>query len=196
MPLKLQEADTEADLLAIAQAMIEAYEQKVVDVETGRIAAGALWSICRENPFTKPKTITAPWFPEDSREYAEEALKMHAKPRSQIAQRPHIYLFIIFTHHEYRRQGAAQQIMDWGTRKADELGLEMFLDSSSMAKPLYELNGFVAVQDNLVHPQKSDPDEKWKEMERAVGPFTLTVMWRPVGGKYEERKTRKPWESA
>ncbi|RYP50307.1 hypothetical protein DL768_004160 [Monosporascus sp. mg162] len=171
------------------------YWQKVVDTKTGRIAGGALWSIHHENPYANPKPFLAPWFPDDgSREYAEQAMKAHAGPRIRVAQRAHIYLFIIFTHPDYRRQGVGQQIMDWGKAKADQLGLETFLDATAMGKPLYEANAYIPIEDNLIHPQKENPDEKWKDLEEKVGPFTLTLMWRPVGGKYETGKTIKPWE--
>ncbi|RYO78152.1 hypothetical protein DL766_009344 [Monosporascus sp. MC13-8B] len=171
------------------------YWQKVVDTDTGNIAGGALWNIHKENPFANPKPPQATWFPNDSsREFAEQALRTHAAPRTRAAQRPHVYLFIIFTHPDYRRKGVGQQFMDWGKNKADELGLEFFLDSTPYGRPLYEANNFVYIEENLNIPKKDDPDEKWKEVEEKVGPFTFWLMWRPVGGNYEEGKTIKPWE--
>lgn len=85
--------------------------------------------------------------------------------------------------------------MDWGMKKADELGLEFFLDATPMGKPLYEKSGFIHVEENTTKPTTDQPDEKWKEMEKKVPPFTFWLMWRPAGGKYEEGKTVKPWES-
>ncbi|KAK6822950.1 GNAT family acetyltransferase [Apiospora arundinis] len=102
--------------------------QKVVDVETGRIAGGATWHIYDADPFAEPDTTEAVWYPDDgSRRFAEQALESMARPRSQVARKPHLYLFNIFTHPDYRRRGVGQKIMDWGMRKADELGLEIFL---------------------------------------------------------------------
>ncbi|KAI0100860.1 acyl-CoA N-acyltransferase [Nemania sp. FL0031] len=168
---------------------------KIVDDKTGKIAGGALWSIYDSNPFANHKPPQAPWFPDDgSRKYAEQALMTHVTPRSRYACRPHIYLFIIFTHPDYRRQGVGKQVMDWGNNKADELGLELFLDATAMGRPLYEANGFIRIQENPIHPQMENPDEKWRELEKKVGEFSLCLMWRPVGGIYEEGKTIKPWE--
>lgn len=79
--------------------------------------------------------------------------------------------------------------------KADDLGLELFLDATPPGKPLYEANGFVVVEENVTAPSIDNPDEKWKEMEKKVSPFTFWLMWRPVGGKYEEGRTVKPWEN-
>lgn len=104
-------------------------------------------------------------------------------------------LFNVFTHPKYRRRGVAQQIMDWGMKKADDLGLEFFLDATPPGKPLYEANGFVCVEENVTAPTMDNPDDKWKEMEGKVSPFTFWLMWRPVGGRYEEGKTIKPWET-
>lgn len=104
-------------------------------------------------------------------------------------------LFNVFVLPEFRRRGIGQQFLDWGMSKADELGLEFFLDATPPGKPLYEANGFVIVEENVTAPTKDNPDEKWKQMEEKVSPFTFWLMWRPVGGKYEDGKTVKPWEN-
>lgn len=102
----------------------------------------------------------------------------------------------VFTHPDYRRQGVAQKILDWGIKKADELGLEIFLEATPPSKPLFEKQGFVVIKENITTPETDDPDDakRWKEMEEKVGPLNFWLMWRPVGGNYEEGKTVKPWE--
>lgn len=100
-------------------------------------------------------------------------------------------LFNIFTHPSYRRRGAAQLMLDWGVNKADELGLDIFLDSTPQGRPLYEVNGFTYVEENVTELTIESPDEKWNEMDRKIGPFTFWLMWRPKGGKHEEGKTTK-----
>ncbi|KAI1500855.1 acyl-CoA N-acyltransferase [Biscogniauxia marginata] len=165
------------------------YWQKVIDTKTGRIAGGALWNIHTENPFAEPHDEEVTWFPNDSsREYAAQAIESHSAPRARVAQKPHVYLFIIFTHPDYRRRGVSQQFLNWGMKKADELGLEIYLDSTPHGKPLYEVNGFTCLDENFIKPQRDNPDEKWKEIEQKVGPFTFWLMWRPVGGKHETGK--------
>lgn len=86
--------------------------------------------------------------------------------------------------------------MNWGMAKADELGLEMFLDATPPGKPLYDSNGFVTVEENITAPTTDNPDDKWKETAEKACPFTFYLMWRPVGGKFEEGKTLKPWETS
>ncbi|KAI0172719.1 hypothetical protein GGR52DRAFT_580422 [Hypoxylon sp. FL1284] len=169
--------------------------RKVVDPETGDLAAGALWNIHPENPFRADgQAVEAAWFPDDgSRRYAEQLVELHGRPRARIGQRPHVYLFIVFTHPRYRRRGIGQQFMDWGIKKAEDMGVEMFLDATPMGRPLYEKNGFVVVEDNVVAPQTDSPDDAWRETEAKVGPSTHYVMWRPVGG-YKKGESKRPWE--
>jgi GNAT superfamily N-acetyltransferase len=53
-------------------------------------------------------------------------------------------LEILATHPDFRRKGLASRLMEWGTQKADEKGVEMYLDSSKMGRPLYEKFGWIA----------------------------------------------------
>jgi len=100
-------------------------------------------------------------------------------------------LFIIFTHPDYRRQGVGQQFMDWGLKKADELGFDFYLDSTPYGRLLYEANGFRYIEENVNIPvAEGTTDEKWKEMEEKVGPFTFWLMWRPVNGIYKGRESQ------
>ncbi|KAI5927291.1 hypothetical protein F4810DRAFT_706661 [Camillea tinctor] len=156
------------------------YWRKVVDSETGNIAGGALWKIHRENPFASPSAAEVTWFPEGgSRAYVEQALQLHSAPRARVAQRAHVCV--------------GQQFMDWGMRKADELRLEIFLDSTPYGKRLYEANNFVSIEENVIHPQREEQDKEWQEIEKKVGKFTFWLMRRPVEGKHEAGG--RPWEN-
>lgn len=155
--------------------------QKVVDIDTGRLVGGASWNVYTTNPFTEPHALDVTWFPDDSsRVYVEKALENYGLPRAEVAQKPHIYLFNVFIHPDYRRHGAGQQVLDWGMKKADELGLDVFLDATPPGKPLYEANGFICLKENITKPTMENPDEKWKEMENKVGAFTFWLMQRPA----------------
>ncbi|TVY64368.1 hypothetical protein LSUE1_G007924 [Lachnellula suecica] len=161
---------------------------KVVDTETGRIAGAAIWKIHTENPFANRTHEEVTWFTDDgSRAFVEKAFELHSVPRARAAQRAHLY---------YRRQGVGQQCLDWGMNKADELGYEIFLESTFYWRPLYKTNGFIHIQEFVIHPETAVPDDKWMEIEEKVGVWRAWLMWRPVGGNYEEGKTLKPWEEA
>jgi len=86
-------------------------------------------------------------------------------------------------------------MMEWGVRKADELGLEAYIDATAEGKPLYENYGFVAAGGIDLDASKPDPSPRWKERAQCHLPFTFWPMWRPVGGKMEPR-TVKPWDAA
>ncbi|KAL9117182.1 MAG: hypothetical protein Q9187_006287 [Circinaria calcarea] len=112
-----------------------------------------------------------------------------------MAQRPQVFLNIIFTHPDYRRMGAGDLILQWGIAKAGEMDVEMWLDATVYGVPLYKKHGFVVVNENNLHPHTADPDEDWKRIEAELLPITMWQMWRPTGGNYQEGKTVRPWES-
>ena len=202
------------------------YWQKVTNSTTGKIVAGALWKICKTDPYEKPDEHTeAYWFPKGgARDFVNQALEQFEAPRARMARRPQVcmypvspsssytiytYLFlvysrttanppsvlnIIFTHPSSRRQGAADLILNWGIQKAAELGVEMWLDATVYGVPLYKKHGFIVVNENVIRPHTANPDEEWKRVEAELMPITMWQMWRPVGGKYEEGKTVRPWE--
>lgn len=89
-----------------------------------------------------------------------------------------IDLFVLFTHPDYRRKGVGQQLLNWGMEKADDLRLEIFLDSTSPGRPLYEANGFSYLQENHIRPRKDKPDRQWQEVEAKVGAITFWPMKR------------------
>ncbi|KAI1128452.1 hypothetical protein F5Y10DRAFT_277379 [Nemania abortiva] len=191
MGLKLYEIDSATDFPAIARSMFDSYEdppqtffqdffpihgvtydareeaiadywQKVVDTDTSRIAGGALWNIHKENPF--------------AHEHHMEVVENLAAPRVRVGQRPQVYLFIVFTHPDYRRKGVGQMFMDWGMAKADYMGVELFLDATPVCRPLYDANGFVAVEENVIAPRTDHPDNAWKATEKKTSHLTWFLM--------------------
>ncbi|KAI4854506.1 hypothetical protein E4T44_00127 [Aureobasidium sp. EXF-8845] len=67
---------------------------------------------------------------------SEEIAKEH------YAGSPHAYLTYLATHPAYRRRGAAHMLLEKGMQKADEAGLDMYLQASLMGAPLYKKFGF------------------------------------------------------
>ncbi|KAI9149012.1 hypothetical protein HJFPF1_11056 [Paramyrothecium foliicola] len=165
---------------------------KVID-ENGKIVGGCLWKIYTENPFAKPDDHSdAYWHPEgEAREYVTKALEQFDVPRkANFAD-----LNILYTHPEHRRQGVADFIMEWGKQKADEMGVEMWLDATEYGVPVYKKHGFIVVGKNSLKPVKEDPGETWKKTEEQLQPMVFWPMWRPAGGKYVDGETVKPWET-
>lgn len=102
-------------------------------------------------------------------------------------------LNIIYTHPDYRRRGVADVMLNWGKQKADEMGVEMWLDATEQGVPVYLKHGFTVVHVNHIRAKKQNPGELWKKTEHELGDMTFWTMWRPVGRDYEEGMT-KPWE--
>lgn len=59
-----------------------------------------------------------------------------------MAGRPHWYLEIIVTRARYQGRGAGGMLMGWGVERADEEGVECYLDATPEGKHLYEKFGF------------------------------------------------------
>ncbi|KAI0484976.1 acyl-CoA N-acyltransferase [Xylariaceae sp. FL0804] len=167
---------------------------KVVDTDTGRLVGASLWNIHKEDPFAEEQQMEVSWFPDDgSRRFVEQMLEIYEKPRARVGRRPQVYLFTLFTHPDWRRRGIGQKLLNWGIKKADDMGVEMFLDSTVEGKPLYEANKFHVVEKTVIVPQNDNPDEGWKKAEEKIGHSTWWLMWRPVMGQYTEGESVKPW---
>lgn len=104
-------------------------------------------------------------------------------------------LAICFVHPEHRRRGAAKLLVGWGTDKADELGIEAFVEATDDGKPCYETHGFTFMNTFYLDSAKRNPSKKWVEMGNDLKtPIHCYLMWRPKGGKFEEGKTVVPWD--
>ena len=51
-------------------------------------------------------------------------------------------LHMLHTDPAYQRRGAASALLKWGTDRADQLGLPVYLESSSEGHDLYGRHGF------------------------------------------------------
>jgi len=74
--------------------------------------------------------------------------------------------------------------MDWGTQKADKLGLDCYVEGSQIGKPLYLKYGFEVLEEKEIKPDKKETEksEEWKVLEQMFVEWTLTVMRRPFKG--------------
>lgn len=54
-------------------------------------------------------------------------------------------LSVCFTHPDYRHQGVASMMIEYEVKKADELGIECFLEANSLSMPLYKIFQYVVV---------------------------------------------------
>ncbi|TGO28536.1 hypothetical protein BPAE_0026g00260 [Botrytis paeoniae] len=66
-----------------------------------------------------------------------------------------------------------------------DLDIKWHRNHISYGRLLYDVNGFVYVEENINHPQTDTPDEKWKEIDEKVGLFTFWLMRRLPGYRTE-----------
>ncbi|KAL4959308.1 putative GNAT family acetyltransferase [Aspergillus stella-maris] len=204
--------DRETSIQAAIENIAEEYRTsqpqltwvKVIDTyHDDLIVAAAKWFFYEENPHAHVhegdgEGIVADWFPEGvQRDFATQAVRLFEGPREGMARGPHAFLNIAFTLPPYRRQGLATLFMDWGLQRADERGLEAWLDASEFGAPLYEKYGFRKIGVNPVRPVpgrelSEEEKEVWEQCERDLLPIDYTVMWRPVKGVFVDGETKVP----
>ncbi|KAL9129045.1 MAG: hypothetical protein Q9217_002415 [Psora testacea] len=145
---------------------------KVVDTDIGdKIVGGACWNIYTENPHPKvvEHPLEADWWPE--------------------------VLAICFVHPEHRHRGIGSTLVGWGVQKADELGIDAFVEATDDGKPLYEARGFVYMHTFYLDSARRNPSKKWMELANYVKtPVHCYFLWRPKGGLFVEGETVAPWE--
>ena len=104
-----------------------------------------------------------------------------------------LVLSICFVHPEHRRRGVGTLLVEWGIKKADEVNVECFVESTDEGKPLYERHGFANINEFELNPTMSEPGEEWRNVAEKLLPMHGYFMWRPINGQYEEGKTVIPW---
>lgn len=60
----------------------------------------------------------------------------------------------------HQRKGVGAALVEWGTRRADEMGVEAVVESSAFGKGLYEKHGFAYTKQITIHVP-----EKWKQWD-------------------------------
>ncbi|KAI5292514.1 hypothetical protein KEM55_007740, partial [Ascosphaera atra] len=104
-----------------------------------------------------------------------------------------------FTCREHRRKGVAELFLNWGLKRADELGLGCYLEASEMGAPVYKKYGFIAGRKPTYKPQMpewytEEQKKEWKKMEEKYLTASCLEMWHPVNGEYIEGQTALPWD--
>jgi predicted N-acetyltransferase YhbS len=89
----------------------------------------------------------------------------------------------MIVHPEYRYQGIARMLIEWGTNRANELGVETIVVSVPFAVPIYEKTGFGIVKQIDVDFSINNPSEKWKEYQSED--LRTFLMWKPAGRDFQ-----------
>lgn len=80
---------------------------------------------------------------------------------------------------QYRRQGLGTLLLNWGLEKADELGLETFLESTECGKELYAKNGFTLLHEFTWEPTAPEATDELVQLQKDLT-FYGYLMRRPA----------------
>ncbi|CAO2654109.1 Nn.00g108420.m01.CDS01 [Neocucurbitaria sp. VM-36] len=155
---------------------------KCVDTSSGEIIAGARWRHVK--PAAEGATertwdeVEAEFeAPEPYEESHPEMFKglhdlFNLNKREILGRRPYYCLDTLVTLPQHERRGAGSMLVRWGCERADEAGVEAYLEASPMGAPMYARHGFQAVKEVELDLRK------WGGKESM--PFIL--MLRPANG--------------
>ncbi|KAL9018593.1 MAG: hypothetical protein Q9185_004109 [Variospora sp. 1 TL-2023] len=135
------------------------------------------------------------WWPEEGRkrEMADHVMGQYMKARGERMVRACLLLEILFVHPSHRRRGAGSLLVEWGVRKADEMGVEAFVEATDDGMPLYAKYGFRKTDDIVLKGELEGMDDDLRKLGRELE-WKGHYMWRPVGGRWVEGETRVPWK--
>jgi len=167
----------------------------VKDTESEQVLGGVQWKVHDTNPYPKgPVPFKVDWWPEgEGRNFVAEMLKQLYAARMWWMQKPHIVPNWMVVHPKHRHRGIGRLLMTWGIGKANQLGLECFLEASEPARFLYEKSGFQTLFKIVLSPEKEHPSEEWLKLQHELCPTYAYLMWRPRDGVYKAGKTAMPW---
>lgn len=162
---------------------------KCVDTTTGEMIAGARWRYIRpKDPNAKVRT----WEEVDEEMkipemYAESHPEVwdglfnlfNTNKREYMGNRPHYKLDTLATHPKHHRRGAGGLLLAWGCAKADEAGVEAYLEASTMGAPLYARYGFEPIKDISLDLRRWGGDEEipWTVSTKICLRDTMTDSW-------------------
>ncbi|KAI1453655.1 hypothetical protein F4805DRAFT_442650 [Annulohypoxylon moriforme] len=203
-------AATKKEYLAAALANPDQYWVKIEDIDcdnqdTHRIIGGGAWTHVRQESDQHAKHPMdvgegTHWLPgpgfEPSSERYELSRQLYRQMwgwRPRMMGRAHMYGQALWILPEYRNSGAAAQVLDNFVGLIDKLGLEGYLEGSSMSTSLYLKYGFVAIKYPILIFHNDNPSPDWIRLVHDIQSHPISIMWRPKGGNYVEGKTILPW---
>ncbi|RYP73133.1 hypothetical protein DL771_003769 [Monosporascus sp. 5C6A] len=205
-------ATTKQEYLAAARANPDQHWLKVEDLSRKSqglscIVGGGVWMHHRDNPFrscSQGHPTDEEWLqrlpgngfePGSERDgLAREFYSQMWSWRQRLMTSAHAYGQGLWVIPEYRHLGAAAALMDSWTSTVDGLGLESYLEGTSMSTPLYLNYGFIVISHPTMVFRRKNPSPDWVSLVRDMQAHPISIMWRPKGGVYVEGETVLPWQ--
>ncbi|KAK5135486.1 hypothetical protein LTR08_005275 [Meristemomyces frigidus] len=147
---------------------------KGVDEESGAIMGMAKWNIFDDHlpDLDTAQPVGDHWETEDESAYAAIMTQLFLAERNVAIKQSGghlVSLDVLTIDPAYQRRGVGDALVKWGTKVADDMGVEAVVEGSVFGKGLYEKNGFVFVKDVVAKA----PDAKWKD--KGEGRFAWMV---------------------
>lgn len=155
---------------------------KAVDTSSGEIVGFAKWNVYANNTFPDSSSIKGHesiyWAERpDEEPFSRHCMEVFVVDRNAAIKASGgnlVSLDILTVDSNHQRRGVGQAMVEWGTQKADALGVEAVVESSAFGKGLYEKNGFDFVKD-----VELEMPEQWKDRPK----MRTAWMVRPAKGK-------------
>lgn len=128
--IKAIDTDLPADKQIVSTAKWQIYPRQRSDAELDRDAEEG----GREDMFSEGANVDA------MKAFFGELVE---KRRERFGGEPYVLLSVLVVHPEHQRRGLGAKQLQWGLDKADEMGLQAYLESSPKGKGLYAKHGFV-----------------------------------------------------
>ncbi|KAK5123373.1 hypothetical protein LTR85_002805 [Meristemomyces frigidus] len=160
---------------------------KVTDTETGETLSFAKTDIKQysREELLEPADIGHEHEPQMNRDWF--ALNERLR-REYIGLAKHCYIGMLATQPCHQHNGAGTMLLNAILEDADDAGLEVYLEATDTAIPLYEKHGFVAVNEI-----RFDPSEYGV---LGIGRERQTVMVRGALDEHGQRRKVRAWEVA
>ncbi|KAF1850857.1 acyl-CoA N-acyltransferase [Cucurbitaria berberidis CBS 394.84] len=113
------------------------------DGDTGKMVAFAKWHVFESSEAAAKSSRPLSFGAGRNKEACQLFFGGMAKRKKEImGDKPHLYLHMLHTDPEFQGRGAGGMLVDWGSKKADELGLPVYLESSIKGHRFYQKHGF------------------------------------------------------
>jgi GNAT superfamily N-acetyltransferase len=128
--IKAIDTDLPLDKQIVSTAKWQIYPRQRTEEELDRDAAEG----GRENMFSEGANVDA------MKAFFAELVE---RRRERFGGEPYVLLSVLVVHPEHQRRGLGALQLKWGLEKADEMGVQAYLESSPKGKGLYAKYGFV-----------------------------------------------------
>lgn len=152
---------------------------KAIDTDTGEILGMAKWNFFFNGHIITRSEVPDIYQSREDKDYAEGVVATFVILRNQaIKERDGnvVNLDILTVDPVHQRRGVGHVLVEWGTRKADELGFDAVVESSVFGRGLYEKHGFVWQKDVTVDVPgyENDPNRPAGSFAWMIRPKTCT----------------------